>query len=258
MKLGLVTYNLARNWDIPTIIANCTEAGFEGVELRTEHAHGVELSLSKAEREDVRKQFADSVVKLVSLGSTYEYHSDDPAVLREMIEGSKEYAQLAADVGATGIKVRPNGTQTEKGIPLERTLEQIGVSLREVGEAAAHLGIQVRVEVHGRVTSEPKNMRTILDAADHPNVKACWNSNATDRLEDGTIGANFDLLKNDIGGTIHITDLANPEYPWRELFAGLKSIGYDGYTLAEIGQESCEPVRFMKYYRALWLELQRD
>ena len=47
MKLGLVTYNMAKDWDIPTIINNCTETGFEGVELRTTHAHKVEVSLSQ-------------------------------------------------------------------------------------------------------------------------------------------------------------------------------------------------------------------
>ena len=35
MHLGLVTYNLAQDWDIPTIIKNCEAAQFEGVELRT-------------------------------------------------------------------------------------------------------------------------------------------------------------------------------------------------------------------------------
>ena len=43
MHLGLVTYNLAQDWDIPTIIKNCEAAQFEGVELRTGHAHKVEV-----------------------------------------------------------------------------------------------------------------------------------------------------------------------------------------------------------------------
>ena len=47
MKLGLVTYNMAKDWDIPTIINNCTETGFEGVELRTTHAHKVEVGGSR-------------------------------------------------------------------------------------------------------------------------------------------------------------------------------------------------------------------
>jgi hypothetical protein len=40
-------------------------------------------------------------------------------------------------------------------------------------------------------------------------------------------------------------------YPWRELFILLRSIGFDRYTYAEV-PESCEPIRFMHYYRALW------
>ena len=30
--LGIVTYNIAKDWDIETIIKNCTAAKFEGVE----------------------------------------------------------------------------------------------------------------------------------------------------------------------------------------------------------------------------------
>ena len=32
LHLGLVTYNLAKNWDIPMIIRMCSETGFEAVE----------------------------------------------------------------------------------------------------------------------------------------------------------------------------------------------------------------------------------
>ena len=34
MKLGLVTYQWAKDWDLPTIIANCEKTGLLGVELR--------------------------------------------------------------------------------------------------------------------------------------------------------------------------------------------------------------------------------
>ena len=69
-KLGLVTYNLAKDWDIDTIIKNCEETGFEGVELRTTHKHGVEISLDKAQRAEVKQRFASSRVRLMSLGTT--------------------------------------------------------------------------------------------------------------------------------------------------------------------------------------------
>ena len=84
MKLGLVTYNMAKDWDIPTIINNCTETGFEGVELRTTHAHKVEVSLSQTERSEVAKMFADSAVELAGLGSAFDYHSPDIDVVRQL------------------------------------------------------------------------------------------------------------------------------------------------------------------------------
>lgn len=96
LRLGLMTYNLARDWDQPTIIKNCTETGFEHAELRTTHAHGVEVILSKAERRGVRKRFEDAGIKL-SLASGFAYHWDNPDLVRENTEGTKEYTLLARD-----------------------------------------------------------------------------------------------------------------------------------------------------------------
>ena len=95
--------------------------------------------------------------------------------VRENIEGTKEYAQLAADVGAPGVKVRPNGLP--EGVSTEKTLTQIGMSLRECGEFAKNLGVQIRLEVHGRETSHVPHIRTIMEIAEHDNVFVCWNSN---------------------------------------------------------------------------------
>ncbi|HPT97928.1 MAG TPA: sugar phosphate isomerase/epimerase family protein [Armatimonadota bacterium] len=254
MKLGLVTYNLASDWDVPTIIERCQRTGFEGVELRTSHAHGVEPDLSPMARAEVRQRFADSGVTLWGLGSVCEFHSPDPAVVREQIEMCRSFVKLAADVGARGVKVRPNGLAEEQGIPVERTLEQIGLALRECGQAAADAGVEIWLEVHGRGTSHPPYIRTILDHCDHPAVGACWNSNDTD-VKDGSIAEYFDLLAPDIR-SVHITELWREQYPWRELFAGLNRIGYDRFTLAEV-PANADPERLMRYYRALWLELSR-
>jgi len=72
-KIGIVTYNIAKDWDIETIVKNLTEVGMEGVELRTQHRHGVEISLTAARRAEVRKRFEDSPIKIAGLGTTCEY-----------------------------------------------------------------------------------------------------------------------------------------------------------------------------------------
>lgn len=248
MKLGFVTYQIGAEWDLAAIIRTCAATGFSGVELRTTHAHGVEVALSAAERADVRKRFSDAGVEIAGLGSTFEFHAVDPAVVRANVAGAIAYAQLAADLGCPGVKVRPNGLQTAAGIPEERTLEQIGLALRQCAQAAAGLGVAVRIEVHGHETRQPRRMRSIIDHADHDNAFICWNSNE-DEAVNGSIDEAYELLRHKIG-LVHINELHNA-YPWRDLFAKLRSDGYTGYTLAEIpGSQDAE--RILRYYRALW------
>ena len=247
MKLGLVTYQIAKDWDVPTIIKNCAETGFQGVELRTTHAHGVETDLTPEQRAEVRKMFKDSPVALAGLGSAFEYHSPDPDELRQNIEGTKAYVDLAVDLGCPGIKVRPNNLP--EGVPEDQTLKQIGESLRECGKYAKPKGVQIRLEVHGRETQRVDRIRTILDVANHENVVACWNSNQGE-VVDGSINDSFDLLAGRIG-LVHTRDLCLANYPWRDLFRLLAESGYRGYTLIEAPQTD-DPIRVMHYIRALW------
>jgi len=249
MKLGLVTYNLAAEWDLDTLIAKCVQHRFEGVELRTGHAHGVEVSLAPPARAEVKRRFADSPVALVGLGSAFEYHSSDPEEVRRNVEGTKEYVKLAVDLGCTGVKVRPNGLQVKAGIPKQQTLAQIGLAFRECAAFAHDYGVAVRMEVHGPGTSEPANLRVIVQAADHPNALVCWNCNPSE-VQAGSIRESFDLLSPWIG-LVHLRDLYPQAYPTRELLGLLRGAGYDGYCLAEIAG-SPEPDRLMGYYRAVW------
>jgi sugar phosphate isomerase/epimerase len=249
MKLGLVTYLLAKDWDLDRMLATCAAHGFQGVELRTTHAHGVEVSLSPEERRRVRREFEDGPVELVEMGSIFEYHMVDPEEVRRHVEGTKEYVRLAADLGAPGVKVRPNSLVD--GVPEDVTLRQIGRCLAEVGEDAASVGIEIRVEVHGRGTSEPSRMKRLLDYADHPNVYVCWNCNhESGEVVDGSIRQAFDLLADRIR-IAHIHELCSDVYPWLELFRLLRQRGFDGYCLAEI-PGSDQPERIMDYYRSLW------
>jgi sugar phosphate isomerase/epimerase len=252
-QLGIVTYNIAKDWDLPTLLAKVEKLGYAGVELRTTHAHKVEANLTKAQRDEVRKRFEDSGVQLAGLGTTFEFHSTDPTVVRKNIEGTKEYVRLAHDIGAPGVKVRPNGVP--KGAPLDGTLLQIGRALHELGEDAAGFGVEIRLEVHGPVTSELDHFARILEFAACPNVYACWNSNATD-VRSGSIKQTFGLVAPRVH-EVHLHDLTDETYPWRELFALLKARNYDGFTLAEI-PESSDPDRVLRYFRALWLAYQPD
>ncbi len=246
-----MTYNLAKDWDIGTLIKNCEATGFEGVELRTTHAHKVEVSLDPAQRAEVRKRFSDSKVELMGLGSAFDYHTPDQDRLKKDIAATRDYIVLAHDVGAGGVKVRPNGLPKE--VPPEKTLEQISRSLRQLGEFGDSHGVAIRLEVHGSTTSLLPNIKTIMDHADHRNVGVCWNSNQTD-LDGAGFDHNFNLVEDKIF-SVHMRDLYLAEYPFRRLLTRLNEIQFSGYCLAEV-PPSDDPLRVMRYLRALWLAYQ--
>ena len=251
-RLGIVTYNIAQDWDLPTIIKKLENLHYEGVELRTGHKHGVEVGLNADQRREVRKRFESSPVELAGLGSAFEYQSGDPAIVKKNVAGTKEYVRLAHDVGAPGVKVRPNGLP--KGDDPETVFKRIGAALHEVGEDAEGFGVEIRVEVHGDRTQLLPNYAKIINAADHPNVYVTWNSNPTDVLPDGTIGEHFKLVAPKIH-EVHLRDLTDENYPWRELFSRLADQHFGGYTLAEISA-SADPDRVLRCFRSLWIAYQ--
>jgi sugar phosphate isomerase/epimerase len=243
MKFGLVTYQWGRDWDLPTLIANCEKTGLLGIELRTEHAHKVEINLSAAQRAEVKKRFTDSPVECIGYGANFEYHSPDPAQLRNNIEQTKEYIKLCKDIGATGIKVKPNDLPAS--VPKEKTIAQIGSSLNEVGRFARDYDQLVRVEVHGNLTQEIPNMKAIFDLVTEPNVKMCWNCNDQDLLQPG-LEKNFNMVKKWFGDTVHVRELNVGDYPYQQLFDLFNSIRYKGWILLEARTEPADRIAAMK------------
>lgn len=246
MKLGLVTYQWAKDWDLPTIIANCEKTGLLGVELRTQHAHGVEVNLSPTQRAEVKKRFSDSGVVCIGYGSNFEFHSPDPKNLRENIEGTKDYIKLCKDIGATGIKVKPN--DLPDGIPREKTISQIAAALNEVGKFAQDHGQLIRVEVHGRHTCELPNMKAIFDQVTEPNVKICWNGNQQDLLPPG-IEANFNMVKKRLGDTVHVHEFDSDKYPYQQLINLFSRMKYNGWILLEESTNPADKINAIKERR---------
>lgn len=252
MKFGLVTYQWGKNWDLPTLIRNCGKTGYEAVELRTGHAHGVETTLNTAQRAEVKKRFDDSPVTCVGYGSNFEYHNPDPKILRENIEQTKEYIKLCKDIGATGIKVKPNGLPP--GVPKKKTITQIAVSLNEIGKFAKDYGQLIRVEVHGRYTQELPNMKAIFDQVTEDNIKMCWNSNRTDLNPPG-LEYNFNLVKQWIGDTVHVRELDSENYPYQQLFNLFAGINCNRWILLEASSTPDDKITAMKEQLAIFNEL---
>src|SRR5438477_647830 len=110
-----------------------------------------------------RRRFLQTAGVAATAGlATRPAASAAPAAAGEQqIETCKQSVGLAHDLGARGVKVRPNGVP--RNVPVEKTLEQIGKALVPCGQAAADAGAEIFVEVHGATTQLPANMKAIME-----------------------------------------------------------------------------------------------
>ena len=171
-----------------------------------------------------------------------DFKRPEPAV-KENIEGTKAYLKLCKEIGATGIKVKPNGIPEE--VSREKTIAQIASSLNEVGRYASDLGQLVRVEVHGRVSQEIPNMKSIFEQVTEKSVTMCWNCNDQDLLPPG-LEENFHSVKKWFGDTVHIRELNVGEYPYQQLMNLFTDINYKGWILLEARTKPEDRIAAMK------------
>jgi hypothetical protein len=255
MRFGFTTYLWGREWDLPTLIANCIELKTFGVELRVENksAHGVELDLDPSRRREVKKRFADSPVQVLGLATSERFDSPDPEKLRASIEKAKRYAQLSYDIGGRGIRVFPNDFQ--KTVPREKTIEQIARGVSEVGRSAAGIGQLVRLENHG-TAGRLTTLKEILDRVPENNVRVKLNSDKRD-AEDGRFEEYFNLVKPRLGDTLHMHDLNATDFPYQLQCNLLMDAGWDGWWLPELGDPPAPAERMpgLKAQRRKWEEL---
>lgn len=249
MQIGLCTYLWGKDWDLPTLIANCEQTGILGVELRVEHAHKVEPNLTPSQRKEVKARFADSPVTFVGCGTNEQYDFPDPDRLKKAMENTKAYLQLSHDCGGSGVKVKPNAFHPN--VPREKTLEQIGRSLNELGTVAGDLGQQIRLEVHGNETQELPNIKTIMDWAPNKNVAVCWNSNDEDLIGKG-LEYNFNLVKDRLGDTVHVRELNVGAYPYQQLMNLLAGVKYKGWILLEARTQPADLVIALKEQKQIF------
>ncbi len=250
MRFGFTTYKWGKDWDIPTLIANCQKAKAFGLETRTSqsYAHGIELELSAKERREVKKQFKGSPVTLVGLACSERFDSPEPEKLKAAIENAKGYMKLSHDVGGSGVRVFPNDFHDE--VPHEKTIAQIAKSVNEVGVFAAEYGQQVRLEAHGSAGELP-TLRAIMDQVDQPNVRIKLNSSSRDNEGEGYIH-NFNLVKHLLGDTLHMHDITSKDFPYQLQVEQLIKIDWDGWWLVEQSAQVPDRLQALIEYQKIW------
>jgi sugar phosphate isomerase/epimerase len=125
------------------IVAVLTAGGCTGVELRAGEKQAVHTGLTRTERTEVRRRLAEARLRPLAVASYVKICApgDDQAIVDELVA----HVDLAADLGAVGVRIFPGGSQpADGGDDDERGRRRLELA---VGPAERR-GVRVLVETH--------------------------------------------------------------------------------------------------------------
>jgi sugar phosphate isomerase/epimerase len=252
VKLSLDTYSIGTDLTMRDLLTLLPANGFDGVEFRCEagQKHGVEPETTAAERRRVKALLDGAGIAVSCLSTGQRFESPDPKARQAAIERVKEFCDLAGDLGCKSI--RTFGNDFPPSVPKPDVIQYVGESLRVCGEYAADRGVDVLLEMHGEFYYWEYCLGAV-QVADHPNVAINYNCDPRD-LVDGSVAFTFDQVKDHVRH-VHLHELENPGFPYKELFGLLKGIKYDRFcSLEETYREGGEH-KVIALYAALYREL---
>lgn len=209
MKISFMTW-ACPNWSLEQVLAGAIRYGYDAVEPRVEadHAHGIELNITKKQRKAIREQFADCGVAVSALATSRRYALASDHELAESIELTKRYLDLAADLGCQNLRVFGGGTP--EGMSFGDAQKLVAESLHRCAQHAAQRGVYLCLETHDSYSLSGDCLQTVL-MADHPNVAICWDILHPCRHGE-TVAAAFENVRNHVRHC-HVHDARLGEEP---------------------------------------------
>ncbi|HKQ49924.1 MAG TPA: sugar phosphate isomerase/epimerase family protein [Phycisphaerae bacterium] len=233
-------------WNLATMVEKAREYGYQGIELRGLEGQ-MHLPLAPqlaANPAKIAKLMRDTGVELVCLASSAAFHMRDPKQVAENQAQAREYIDLASKLECPFVRVF--GAEIPKAFigyeKRETVLGRIATALRGLAGYAADRRVTILIENSGDFVDSAA-LWYLVDAADSPAVKCCWNPFAA-RARRERPTTSIPRLGSQIG-LVHVTDgkfddagvfegYALPgqgtvELP--RLVQLLKGIGYRGYLV---------------------------
>jgi glucosamine-6-phosphate deaminase len=172
MRLSFSTLGCP-DWALPRILDVAGREGYDGVELRFLEGDPVlwqRPELSGSGLAQTRQRLRDAALAISCVDTGSYFHHVDAAARRRDIDEARHAMELAAELGAPGIRVF--GDAVQPGADLESTRRFIADSLSELAEKAPK-GVEVWIESHGDFAPGSAT-RALLDLVRGPGVGVVW------------------------------------------------------------------------------------
>lgn len=238
MKLSFATLGCPK-WTLDQIAGNARALGFDGVELRGSAGEHIGPDETPAERERIRRLFADNGVAVACIMGYTRFTVTDPKAKADGRAQLEKFIAVARDIGCPTIRVF--GGQRE-GPDLAENIARAAAALKPLAALAGDNGIRLALETHDD-WCVGANARAIMDAVDSPALGLCWdvgNSFFTEPLETtfaAVRGRIFHVHYKDAArkadGKVHSTLPGTGQVDLRKALTLIHSSGYDRYLSFE-------------------------
>lgn len=228
-------------WTLPRVIDAAGRLGYDGIELRFlegDDALWARPELVGAGLRDTRARLADAGLAIPCVDSRSFFHHRGAAARRAAVDEASRVVEVAAALGAPGIRVF--GDRVQAGADLESTRGFIIEALAELRDRSRPAGVEIWLETHGDFAPGAAT-REVLDRVGD-GVGAIWDpANAFSEFgeapEDGARALGLTVRH------VHLKDVKRPSppaFPWTPVLPGegefpgervlslLRSTGYTG------------------------------
>jgi sugar phosphate isomerase/epimerase len=238
MKYAFMTFSTPA-LGLPETLEIAGYYGYDGIEPRldAQHAHGVEVNTTAAERNTIRHLVDGSDVALACLATSVTYANPDTTA--EMIRQTHERIDLAGDLAVPALRVF--GGTIPEGVSREQAIDLLVSSLGTVADHAGERAVTLCVETHDD-WCDPAHLATVLRRVKHPAIAANWDIMHPVRTGSATMDAAFHALEpwirhlhiHDGGGdNVSFAPIGSGDIDHRRALELLAGASYDGYLSGE-------------------------
>ncbi len=259
------------DWPLEQVLRRAVEYGYGGVEFRG-LLDQVDITLRPEFRGTRLKETArllrEAGLKVPALGSSVHcLPPQDSERWRQEDDEFRRYLEVAAALGSPAIRLF--GGTIPDGVSPEDAVKMAGDRLGQLAEAAAEAGTDVVVESHDSF-SRSKDLRAVLQAANHSGARALWDVFNSQIPGEETLKDSYEAIKPWLQH-LHIKDgvikgsrwvytpMGEGQIAYDDVFAWLKRDGYTGWLSVEWEKrwhpELAPPEEILPQYAAAIREL---
>lgn len=237
MKLAFMSFSTpGKSFDEMLAIAQAY--GYDGIEPRLDanHAHGLEVAASVAERTAFRQRAAEAGVGIACLATSLKFVDPDT---EQTLAQARERLALAGEVGAPVIRVF--GGKVPEGMSREAAIDRCASTLAAVADFAKDAGVVICFETHDDWCN-PVDVAAVLRRVNHPAIACNWDVQHPVRTGYASIDESFDTLKpwirhlhihDNVGEGLNFVPIGTGDIDHKRVLERLKDISFNGYLSGE-------------------------